>query len=59
MNKTGLQKKTWNDVRDILTGYNVFPTLRSETNFGNWKPFKNDEKRFLSHLKSSFCSQDI
>ena len=21
MNNTGLQKKTWNDVRDILTGY--------------------------------------
>ena len=24
--------------------------------FGNWKPFKNDEKCFLFHLKSS---QDI
>ena len=22
-------------------------------------PFKSDEKCFLSHLKSSFCSQDI
>ena len=24
-----------------------------------WKPFKNDEKCFLFHLKSSFRSQDI
>ena len=24
-----------------------------------WKLFKNDEKYFLFHLKSSFCSQDI
>ena len=24
-----------------------------------YKPFKNDEKCFLFHLKSSFCSQDI
>ena len=31
----------------------------SETIFGNWKPFKNVEKFFLFHLKSSFCSQDI
>ena len=28
-------------------------------NFDNWKPFKNDEKCFLFHLKSSFRSQDI
>ena len=34
-------------------------TIRSETIFGNWKPFKNDEKSFLFHLKSSFRSQDI
>ena len=34
-------------------------TLRSEKIFGNWKPFKNDEKCFLFHLKSSFRSQDI
>ena len=34
-------------------------TLRSEKFFGNWKSFKNDEKCFLFHLKSSFCSQDI
>ena len=34
-------------------------TLRSELIFDNWKPFKNDEKCFLFHLISSFCSQDI
>ena len=27
--------------------------------FGNWKPFENDEKCFLFHLKSSIRSQDI
>ena len=27
--------------------------------FLDWKPFKNDGKCFLFHLKSSFCSQDI
>ena len=25
----------------------------------HWKPFKNDKKWFLFHLKFSFCSQDI
>ena len=34
-------------------------TLRSETFFNNWKPFKNNQKCFLFHLKSSFRSQDI
>ena len=34
-------------------------TLKSPTIFGNFKSFKNDEKCSLSHLKSSFCSQDI
>ena len=38
---------------------NVRCTLRSETIFGNWKLFKNNEKYFLFHLKSSFHSQDI
>ena len=27
--------------------------------FGDWKPFKNDEKCFLFNLKNSFHSQDI
>ena len=39
--------------------YTQRSTLRSETIFGNWKPFTNDEKCFLFHLKSSFRSQDI
>ena len=30
-----------------------------ETIFGNRKPFKNDGKRFLFQLESSFRSQDI
>ena len=34
-------------------------TLRSETIFGSWKPFRSDEKCFLYYIKSSFCSQDI
>ena len=34
-------------------------TLMSETVFGNWKLFKNDEKCFLFHLKNSISSQDI
>ena len=34
-------------------------TRSSETIFGNWKSFKNDEKRFWFHLKSSFLSQNI
>ena len=35
------------------------PEFRSDTIFGNWKLFKNDEKCFLFHLNSPFCSQDI
>ena len=31
----------------------------SETSLGKWKPFKNDEKFFLFHLKNSSRSQDI
>ena len=34
-------------------------TLTPEKIFDNWKPFKNDEKHFLFHLKSSFRSPDI
>ena len=34
-------------------------TLRSEAIFGNWKPFKIAEERFLFHLKSSFRFKDI
>ena len=35
------------------------PTLRPEITFGNWTPFKNDEKCFLFQLKSFFHSQDF
>ena len=31
----------------------------SDTIFGNWKLFKNDEKYFLFRFKTSFHSQDI
>ena len=41
------------------SGFHLKRILGSNTTFGNWKPFKNNEKRFLFHLKSSFCSQDI
>ena len=34
-------------------------TLRSDATFGNWKPFKNNEKCFLFHVKRSFRSQDF
>ena len=34
-------------------------SLRSETIFPNWKPFKNLEECFLLNFKSSFLSQDI
>ena len=34
-------------------------TLRPETVFGNWKPFKNDEKCFLFHLKSFLLSRSF
>ena len=33
--------------------------IKSETIFDNSKPFKNDEKCFLFHLKSSFRSKDL
>ena len=31
----------------------------SDAILGKWNPFKNDEKYFLFHLKSFFCSPDI
>ena len=34
-------------------------TLRTDTTFGNWKPFKNDEKCLSFHVKSSFRSQGL
>ena len=50
--------------KSVLDGIKAFFiififTLRSETIFGNWKTFQNDEKRVLFHLKSSVRSEDI
>ena len=42
----------WQNAKKILKAH-------SETTLSNWKPFKNDEKCFLFHLKSYFCSEDI
>ena len=42
----------WQNAKKFLKAH-------SETTLSNWKPFKNDEKCFLFHLKSYFCSQDI
>ena len=33
--------------------YVYLQNLTCENIFGNWKPFKNDEKCFLFHVKSS------
>ena len=41
------------------SGDGVHFWLRSDTIFGRWKPFKNHEKCFLFHFKSSLRSQDI
>ena len=51
-------------VRDINTSSihlnnNLKSKCQSETIFSNWKSFKNDEKWFLFHDKSSFRFQDI
>ena len=35
------------------------PSKKIYVIYFNGKPFKNDEKCFLFHRKSSFCSQDI
>ena len=45
---------------DLFSIWHQRRTLRSETIFGNWKPFKNDEECFLFHLEIfsrylSFC----
>ena len=37
----------------------LWRALMSETIFGDWKPFKHDEKCFLFHLNSSFRFQDV
>ena len=61
INKKGKQVVFRVKVPKIKIHYNFSwrRTLKSETIFGNWKPFKNDEKYFLLHLKSSSFSLDI
>ena len=59
---------TWTQsYREIFQIYNSV-TLKSNSQKKSskklsyllyWKSFENDEKCFLFHLKSSFCSQDI
>ena len=45
--------------RTIVHIYHLKAHNQVWDNFGNWKPFKNDEKCFLFHLKNSFRYQDI
>ena len=56
--KTMLCREALHQFMDLLILKGAF-FARSETIFDNWKPFQNDEKCFLFHLKSSFRSQDI
>ena len=46
--------KSLANIQDGTLCENRRRTHRSETIFGNWKPFKSDEKCFLFQLKSSF-----
>ena len=73
--KMKYSKTNWYEAIDILKNVKKKETLFKENfqpwylllkthskvwdNFGNWRPFKNDEKGFLFHLKSSFRSQDV
>ena len=43
--------------RFVLSQTNIF--LKKMFYLIQWNPFKNDQKCFLFHLKSFFCSQDI
>ena len=45
---------TYNTILQLLLKFHSF-----EKTSDNWKPYKIDEKCFLFHVKSSFCSQDI
>ena len=50
----------WLDKSKVLFGNCLRrPTLGPKTITNNWKPFKNDEKCFLFHAESSFCSCNI
>ena len=45
-----------NHLSDLNNAFTL-NAVRSETIFGNLKSFKNDEKCFLFHLRSSLRSQ--
>ena len=46
-------------AKSALSVPNVLSAQGSQTIFGNWKHFKNDEQCFLFHLRSSFRFQDM
>ena len=59
---------SFNHARDIKRFQGVLKTMfkvglsppkQNSFYLLQWKPFKNDEKCFLFHLKNSFRSQDI
>ena len=49
------------DYYTFKADYYTFLEVHSQVGlfFDNGKPFKNDEKCFLFHLKNSFCSQHV
>ena len=51
------QRKYQENQGSIKVG--LSPSIKNCSYLLQWKPFKNDEKCFLFHLKSFFCSQDI
>ena len=66
--KKTFRKKNFSEQKSVLKligdkqwlyKSNLRHTLKSEIIYGNWKPFKNDEKCFLFHLEISSHSQDV
>ena len=56
--KTKIITSSWNIIEHLK---GTFSKVHSQVwdSFCNWKPFKNDEKFFLFHLKIFSWSQDI
>ena len=52
-----LRKIMYNMLKIFKVG--LSPSKKNLHDLLYWKAFKSDEKCFLFHLKSSFCSQDI
>ena len=50
-------KKT--QVKDVKGAISGLRQLKGNWTFGNWKPFKNDEKCFLFHFKKLFSFSSI